>query len=327
MKQKLLSFLSTVQRITTRENLQIKAIKSLGLTRPLWLLDVGSAKGMQNRWKVVKDMIFAYGFEPDEGARQKLEQNAVFLGGGNVDSPFALSDKVEKLELNILKKPSHSSVLEPNNKFINLFPLRHPEGFELDYKLTVDACNLDYLDIDEKDFMKIDVQGYELKVLRGAESSLRELLGLEIEIDFGELYKNQCSFGEINEYLTHHNYTFIDFTSLTRWERNSAKNTIGQCIGGDALFLKTPEYIHSKYDVNSEKLAVYLSICLIYKRYDLISTSVKLFGIENATEYSEFLKVSNILRRRLNIADRLSRISNHIIRFFIPDADSTIMFY
>ena len=68
--------------------------------------------------------------------------------------------------------------MEPNNKFINLFPLRHPEGFELDYKLTVDACNLDYLDINEKDFMKIDVQGYELKVLKGAESSLKELLGL-----------------------------------------------------------------------------------------------------------------------------------------------------
>lgn len=327
MKKTILSFLLELQRITARESLQVKAIRSLGLSRPLWLIDVGSAKGMQNRWKVVKDVVFAYGFEPDDGARQKLAQNAAFLGGGNVDSPFALSDKVEKLELNILNKPSHSSVLEPNNSFINLFPLRHPEGFELDYKLTVEACDLDYLDIYEKDFMKIDVQGYELKVLRGAEESLKELLGLEVEIDFGELYKNQCSLGEINDYLVQNDFTFIDFTSLTRWERDSSKNTLGQCICGDALFLKTPEYIHSKYDMSSDKLAVYLSVCLIYKRYDLISATAKLFGIENAKEYSEFLKICNILRRRLNIADFVSRISNHITRFFISDADSTPMFY
>ena len=39
--------------------------------------------------------------------------------------------------------------------------------------------------------MKIDVQGYELKVLEGSESSLKEILGLEIEVEFSELYKSR----------------------------------------------------------------------------------------------------------------------------------------
>ena len=327
IKKLFLAFIYAVQKKTTRENLMTQAIKSLGMNRPLCLIDVGSAKGMMSRWKVVKDQVYVYGFEPDSGARKKLKQNTEFLGGGNIDFPYALSDKKEKLELNILKKPSHSSILEPNNNLINRFLLRHPEGFELDYKVTVDACNLDSLDFEAKDFMKIDTQGYELKVLEGAKFSLQELLGLEVEIEFLKMYKNQCSFDEINDYLLKNDFEFIDFTSLTRWERDTSKNSLGMLIGGDALFLRSPEFVFSKYKDDSEKLAAYLSICLIYKRYDLIFLTIKLFNLEESVDFLRFYQISKLLRRRLNYADRLSRISNHIVRFFIPDTDATPMFY
>ena len=69
-----------------------------------------------------------------------------------------------------------------------------------DYKVTVEATDLDSLKFKAKDFMKIDVQGYELKVLKGSEDSLKEILGLEIEIEFPEIYKNHCTFDEINHF-------------------------------------------------------------------------------------------------------------------------------
>ncbi len=316
MKKFLLKIIYVIQKITSRENLQIKAIKSIGLDQPLYLLDVGSAKGMPDRWKVIKDIIFVYGFEPDEKARQKLIQNEKKLMGGNIDYPYALSNEKKKVELNILKKPSHSSVLKPNNNFINLYTKRHPEGFELDFKVIVEAIDLDSLDLKVKDFMKIDVQGYELKVLEGSESSLKEILGLEIEVEFSELYKQQCSFGEIKDYLLINGFEFVDFTSLTRWERDSSKNTLGLCMGGDALFLRTPEYMYSKFYDDNKKLKSYLAICLIYKRHDLISHVLKLFDLEKRQQYIKFIKIHKILRRRLNIADRLARFFNHILRFF-----------
>tara|TARA_B100000674_G_scaffold495476_1_gene523047 strand:- start:44 stop:1024 length:981 start_codon:yes stop_codon:yes gene_type:complete len=325
--KKIYKILSAIQKITTREGLYREAIKSLDIGRPLCLIDVGSAKGMQSRWAKIKNLVFSYGFEPDEGAREKLSQKNVFEGGGNTDSPYALSHKREKIELNILKKPSHSSVLEPNNNFINLYPERNPKGFELDHKVSVDAIDLDSLEMEAKDFMKIDVQGYELNVLRGSEESLKEILGLEIEIEFSELYKNQCSFEEIKTFLSQYDLDFIDFTSMTRWERDSSKNTLGLCMGGDALFLRTPEYMFSFYKNDFEKLAIYLSLCLIYKRHDLIKTTTDLFHLNEDNKYSKFLKINGILRRRLNFADNISRISNHVIRFFVSDVESTPMFY
>ena len=175
--------------------------------------------------------------------------------------------------------------------------------------------------------MKIDVQGYELNVLKGSEESLKEILGLEIEIEFAELYKNQCSFEEIKSFLAKNNLDFTDFTSMTRWERDSSKNTLGLCMGGDALFLRTPEYMFEVYKDDPIKLSAYLSICLIYKRYDLIETTINLFNLRSDNNYSKFIKINNILRKRLNFADRISRVSNHGIRFFVSDVDSTPMFY
>ena len=104
MVKKILAIASFIKSITSREKLLAEAIRSLGLKRPLCLIDVGSAKGMPQRWSKIREEGYAYGFEPDKGAREKLHQKAKFTGGGNLDSPFALSDKKEKLEINILSK-------------------------------------------------------------------------------------------------------------------------------------------------------------------------------------------------------------------------------
>lgn len=327
MKKMVLAAINKVQQSTSRERLYLKAITSLPMTRPLCLVDVGSAKGMPDRWAKIKSAVFSYGFEPDEGARKKLDQNLTYEGGGNIDSPFALSDRTGKIELNVLKKPSHSSVLEPNSALISLYREKHPEGFELDYKITVDARELDSVDCMAKDFVKIDVQGHEAQVLRGAENSLHEILGLEVEVEFAELYKNCCSFDEIKSILAEKEIQFVDFISLTRWERDSAKNTLGSCIGGDALFLRSPESIFEMCRSDCDKLSAYLSVCLIYKRHDLIDVTLNLFDLNENEKYSEFIKINNALRKRLNFADRLARISNHGIRFFVSDVDSTPMFY
>lgn len=327
MIKKILASLAFIKRITSREKLFANAIRSLDLKRPLCLIDVGSAKGMTNRWSTIREEVYVYGFEPDSGAREKLEQKVKFTGGGNIDSPFALSNKKEKLEINILSKPSHSSALEPNHKMLNRFPERHLEHFELDYKVTVDATDLDSLEFEAMDFMKIDVQGYELKVLEGSEVSLKEILGLEVEIEFFEMYKNQCSFGEIKDFLQQRELEFIDFTTICRWERDTPRNNLGICMGGDALFLRTPEHMHQNFKDDSEKLGAYLSICLIYKRFDLILKTFNLFGLENSETYLNFFKISTLMRRRLNFADRLSRITNHLIGFFVPETDASKMFY
>ena len=126
----------------------------------------------------------------------------------------------------------------------------------------------------EIDFIKIDTQGTELKILKGGEKEIANCLGLEIEVQFAELYKNASLFDQINSYLKFKDFIFIDFVNLSRWERYEY-NTFGQIAFGDGLWLRNPEYIN-KYQSN--KFCKYMAICSLYGRYDLIK---KLIEIQN----------------------------------------------
>ena len=65
--------------------------------------------------------------------------------------------------------------------------------------------------------MKLDIQGAELEVLKGAKKTLSNTLGLEIEVEFVHLYTNQPLFGDLYTFLSSHNFELMDFTSIQRW--------------------------------------------------------------------------------------------------------------
>ena len=71
--------------------------------------------------------------------------------------------------------------------------------------------------------MKIDVQGYELEVLKGSEKLLENFDYLYIECSFIELYKGQPLYTEIIKWLKSKNFSYVKkFNSL--FDRN--KNII-----------------------------------------------------------------------------------------------------
>ena len=70
-------------------------------------------------------------------------------------------------------------------------------------KEVIDATTLDNLYhqsiIRELDFLKIDVQGSELDILHGGRDIINDnILGIQIEAEFKQLYKSQPLFAEID---------------------------------------------------------------------------------------------------------------------------------
>ena len=56
-------------------------------------------------------------------------------------------------------------------------------------------------------FVKIDTQGFEMPILRGAPESLRKIKGLQIEMSLFELYKGETMFDEIIAFLKSAGFT------------------------------------------------------------------------------------------------------------------------
>ena len=71
---------------------------------------------------------------------------------------------------------------------------------------TVNVARLDdvadeFLDASRRVFLKLDLQGYELAALRGAERTLEQVYAVEVELSLVELYRGQPLFPEVFEHL------------------------------------------------------------------------------------------------------------------------------
>ena len=189
-------------------------------------------------------------------------------------------------------------------------------GQKIDYTKTIDVDlkTIDSLALERVDFIKIDVQGGELSVLKGAARTLSSTLGVEAEVEFIPMYDEQPLFGEISEFLTKYDFEFIDFTTIGRWERQSF-NGSGQAVYGDALFLKSPETVLRNHRT-IEQLSNYLKILLVYYRFDLIDFVIYKLSDEERNTFYSFCENIIPIRIRFNMACRCSLWSSRIMRLF-----------
>ena len=57
-------------------------------------------------------------------------------------------------------------------------------------------------DVIKPDFVKLDTQGTELYILEGMQHTLkRAIFGVEVEVEFIEMYKNQPLFNEVDIFM------------------------------------------------------------------------------------------------------------------------------
>jgi len=289
-KYKLLSFLDEI-----RSNRMINSLSFLLQSQKLTLVDIGAADSIQPRWLQISKLINYIGFEPDQRSYDELLEKKNTCHSYKIYNTALWSENLN-LPINLLKKPLVSSFYEPNIDIIKNFPDK--ERFNLVETKTYSAKKIDDLEIENTDFMKLDVQGGELEIIKGGNLSLEKCIGLEIEVEFVKLYKEQPLFGDISNYLDEKGFIFIDFTSLARWERHQYKS-YGQLIFGDALFLRPPEIFSKNNNIDLNYLKKYIAICFLYKRFDLINDA-----ISYCNQYRSCLEYIKLIKKKIDKSHR-----------------------
>ncbi len=295
----------------------MKALKAFLGKNKIGLIDVGARGGLEPRWRSIDSNIRSLLFEPDERSRNKIESLA------HVEEVISmgLGEKEETASLNLCQEPRVSSLLNPHFEFVSRFP--DSKRFEVIKSEPIKVTTLDKCLLGrgvEYDFIKIDTQGTELDILKGGDSILNSpFIGLEIEVEFLQLYKNQSLFGDVCSYLAKKNFEFFDFVNICRWERNNF-TLFGQVIFGDGLFLRTPEVFGSMLNNLSteharSKALKYIAIVALYGHIDLLPVCVKQFKRfleeEDIESVESFHK--SLLRRR-GIATFIIRVANRVLK-------------
>ena len=314
---------SYVRRIDKKNNQKlIAAIQKLPVQTSITLIDIGAAGDIEPRWKKFEPILNYIGFEPDERSRILLQQKTNNCIKYQI-MPYALWDTKGSIDIKLCNAPQVSSHYAPNREFLNLFP--NSKRFDIESSITICTEKLDDLPVPSADFMKIDIQGGELNALKGAEKLLEKTLGLELEVEFLPLYSEQPLFGELSHFVSKCGFQFIDFVCLIRWQRKT-QNGFGQCMFADALFLKSPEKLIAMADFDNVILSKYLSICLLYNRYDLIDRIIELIGNQQAIVFEEFLNAIEPFKIKERKLISMSNIASKLIRIYGCEYRAHVMY-
>ncbi len=113
--------------------------------------------------------------------------------------PCALGASPGKATMNISNRDDSSSLLRIGNRQVAEFP-----GTSVNHSIDVPITTLDEVlnqPIKRPCLLKIDVQGYELNVLRGGTKTLHEVDVALIECSFVELYEGQALAGQVISFM------------------------------------------------------------------------------------------------------------------------------
>jgi FkbM family methyltransferase len=202
--------------------------EALRITGAASVYDVGANKGqfyLAVRRTLPEARIVC--FEPLADPRRRLEQ--VVAGDAGVEvHPYALSDRPGPAKMTVTARADSSSLLEPTERQLAVFPGTHAVGSEDVACRTLDGVE-SARDLSPPSLLKIDVQGGELAVLEGGRRTVPSFDWVYVECSYVELYAGQPLFGDVAAHLRGQGFTLHGRTNVVRDARGSE-------IQADCLF-------------------------------------------------------------------------------------------
>lgn len=194
------------------------------------VIDVGANEGQfANTINTIIPGVRIHSFEPVKKCYRSLVESNKHLNIATYN--FALGDKNYKSIINV---SSHS----PSSSLLKMADL-HKEIFEFSQEHTTEEIEIKTLDsiepelkIDYNLLIKMDVQGFEDKVIEGGKNTIPKAEILLIETSFKELYEKQVLFDNIYNHVKELGFYFAGNYQQTPDPKD------GSILYADSVFIK-----------------------------------------------------------------------------------------
>ncbi|MFM8745913.1 MAG: FkbM family methyltransferase [Aestuariivirga sp.] len=248
-------------------------LEELQLPGPIQVMDVGAS--VINEVPVYKALLDSgaahlHAFEGDERQIAGIEQ--AYGGRATVHRDFLFDG--EERTLFLASGPSGmTSLLNPR-----LSALRFFNGFEffgrIERTMRVQTRRLDDVEtVPPLDFVKMDIQGGELTVMKHGLAKLHDCVAVQLEVSFVGLYENQPPIGEVDMWMRQQGFAPHCFVDVKRWAiaptvfMNNFRVPGNQLLEADMVYVKDPLKLAELSVAQLKKLAALAHYC--FQSYDL----------------------------------------------------------
>ena len=160
-------------------------------------------------------------FEPLKENFEILKKNVSNFDANIEGHRVALGNSNGNITMNLSSNGLESSSILKPKLHLELYP-----DITFDNTEEVEIKKLDDYNYSNYNFMNMDVQGYELEVLRGGSNTLQYIDYLYCEVNRNEVYEGNAYIQELDDYLSSYNMKRVE----TSWWDDGD--------WGDALYIK-----------------------------------------------------------------------------------------
>ncbi len=233
------------------------------------------------------------GFEPNPEALAELNEKK---GPHERYLPNAVFDGAEH-ELKVCQAPGMTSLLEPNMDLLSYYH-GFPDWGQVVERIPVSTIRLDDVrEIENLDYLKIDIQGGELEVFRHGKKRLNECLVIQTEVEFLPMYEEQPLFSEVEQFLRSQGFLIHRFQAIKSrilkpmLINDNIYGDLSQAFWTDAIFVRDFTKLDQLSPERLKKLALILHD--VYGALDMVLLALQvcddISGTTFARQYLPFL--------------------------------------
>lgn len=172
-----------------------------------------------------------YSFEPLHAIYSKLHKKTAGYSNWSAIN-MGVGSKEEELVINVAENFESSSILEVDNKSIEVEPATRTTHQEKIKVTTIDAFIAGHKNLNNEVLLKLDIQGYEMEALKGALENLNRFKLIQVELSFVQVYKGGPLYKEVINFLEEKNYEFFTFIPAF------VDSKTGRMLQADGIFVR-----------------------------------------------------------------------------------------